>query len=81
MSFLCVGVWVKSSASAVCIITLKALTRAGEAGFSIYIFFFFLMERSISPTSVTMMEQLLRHLDRKWSSVPPTDPLVIPSSL
>lgn len=31
--------WLKSSASAVCIITLKALTRAGEAGFSIYFFF------------------------------------------
>lgn len=34
------GVWLKSSASAVCIITLKALTRADEAGFSIYFFFF-----------------------------------------
>lgn len=27
-------------ASAVCIITLKALTRAGDTGFSIYFFFF-----------------------------------------
>lgn len=34
MHFMCVGVWLKSSASVVCIITLKALTSTGEAGFS-----------------------------------------------
>ena len=61
MHFTCVGVWLKSpSASVVCIITLKAVTRAGEAGFSIYFFFFSLMEKSISPTSATIMEQLFR---------------------
>lgn len=69
MHFMCVGVWLKSPfASVVCIITLKAVTKAGEAGFSIYIFFPFLMEKSISPTLVTILKQLFRQRDRKWFS-------------
>lgn len=52
MPFMCVGVQLTSSpASVVCIIMLKAVTVAGEAGFSIYILP--LMENSVSPTSVT----------------------------
>ena len=47
MLFMCVGVRLTSSpASVVCIIMLKAVTMAGEAGFSIYIFP--LMDFSIS---------------------------------
>lgn len=37
--FVCVGGWLKSSlASVICIITLKIVSRAVEAGFSTYFF-------------------------------------------
>ena len=79
MPFMCVGAWLTSPAPVVCIITPKAVTMAGEAGFSIH--FFFLMEKSISPTSVTILKQLFRQSDRKWSSIPLVDHLFKPSSL
>lgn len=79
---MCVGVWLKSPfASVVCIITSKAVTRAGEAGFSIHFLFFPLMEKSISPTLVTILKQLFRRRDRKWSSIPLVHHLFMHSSL
>lgn len=79
MPFMCVGAWLTSPTPVVCIITLKAVTMAGEAGFSIRLVF--LMEKSISPTSVTILKQLFRQSDRKWSSIPLVDHLLKPSSL
>lgn len=63
---MCLDVCLKSSASVVGIITWEALMRAGEAGFSRLVF----LEKSISPASVTEVQQLLRGSDRTWASVP-----------